>query len=361
MYNKQMTQIHEHIPATAFSARNGAPIRSAKGLDAADFKKLGFEIALDAVQPSQSTPSFTTLYQNLQTFLPGQVLVMTAARKIDEITGMSIVGQFSDESIVQQYIERSAMPQLYDDFAGTPFSNYNVNVVFRNVIRFNEGIRVGVMEAERAARQNVSADMWKREAAMLGLEIQRNQVGFVGYSGVPNIFGLLNDPNLPSYTTVATGASGFTSWGKKATNEIISDFITNALNLMNQAQGNISMSTPMTLVLPVGYEAYLTTPNANSSISVMEWLKGSYPNVRVVTAPQFLGANGGQNVGYLFADRVEDLGSTDGGQTFMQLVPTRFRVLGVQTLDKGYQESYANATAGVFCKRPFAVVRFTGI
>jgi hypothetical protein len=44
----------------------------------------------------------------------------------------------------------------------------------------------------------------------------------------------------------------------------------------------------------------------------------------------------------------------------VQVVPSKFQVLGVEKGAKGYKEDYSNATAGVFCKRPFAVVRRTG-
>jgi hypothetical protein len=35
--------------------------------------------------------------------------------------------------------------------------------------------------------------------------------------------------------------------------------------------------------------------------------------------------------------------------------------LGVEKRAKSFVEDYANATAGVMCKRPYAVVRFTGL
>jgi hypothetical protein len=53
--------------------------------------------------------------------------------------------------------------------------------------------------------------------------------------------------------------------------------------------------------------------------------------------------------------------STDDRRTFIQPVPARFQVLGVEQLAKAYIEDYTNATAGVICKRPFAVSRISGI
>jgi hypothetical protein len=35
--------------------------------------------------------------------------------------------------------------------------------------------------------------------------------------------------------------------------------------------------------------------------------------------------------------------------------------LGVEKKSKAYVEDYTNATAGAMCKRPYAVVRYSGV
>ena len=104
---------------------------------------------------------------------------------------------------------------------------------------------------------------------------------------------------------------------------------------------------------------WLTT-TSDFGISVRDRMRKAYPRMRVVSAPQLNLANGGANVFYLHADKIADM-STDGGQVFIQPVPAKFQVLGVQQLAKAYEEDFSNATAGVMCKRPFAVVRYSGI
>lgn len=44
----------------------------------------------------------------------------------------------------------------------------------------------------------------------------------------------------------------------------------------------------------------------------------------------------------------------------MQMVPAKFVTIGAQQLTKGYEEVFANASAGVMLKRPFAVIRRSG-
>ena len=51
----------------------------------------------------------------------------------------------------------------------------------------------------------------------------------------------------------------------------------------------------------------------------------------------------------------------DGGRTFDQIVPAKLKSLGVEQRAKSYVEDYTNATAGVMLKRPWAVVRRSGI
>ena len=78
------------------------------------------------------------------------------------------------------------------------------------------------------------------------------------------------------------------------------------------------------------------------------------------SAPQLNTANGGVGVFYLYAENVAD-NSTDDGRTFAQIVPAKFQIVGVAKKTKSYEEDYSNATAGVMCKRPYAVVRYSGI
>jgi hypothetical protein len=85
--------------------------------------------------------------------------------------------------------------------------------------------------------------------------------------------------------------------------------------------------------------------------------------MRIVSAPELTAANGSADVFYLFADDIDSSidGSTDGGETFVQLVQSKFVTLGVEKRAKSYIEDYSNGTAGTLCKRPWAVVRYTGI
>lgn len=318
-------------------------------------------MAMDSIQQPLTTPSITTPLQFLQNWLSGHVTMITAARKIDEIIGYTVAGAWEDEQVVQSVLELSGTPTPYNDLNNVPLTSYNQNFVQRTVVRSELGMFVGRLEEARASRGNVSAGDQKRTSAGLQLEIQRNAVGFYGYNNGANLtYGFLNDPNLSAYVTVAT-VGGNTTWATKTFLQIQGDILTALQSLRTTSQDTIDPGkAPITLTVATSCVDYLAK-TSDFGISVTAWMNAAYPNIRVVSAPQLNGANGGANVFYVFADSVQDGASTDDGRTWAQIVPAKFQLLGVSQKTKGYEEDYSNATAGALCKRPYANKRFTGI
>jgi len=167
-----------------------------------------------------STASIVAPIQFLQNWLPGFIKVLTAARKIDEFLGIETIGNWRDEWIVQGIVEPMGNIDVYKDSTNVPLSDWNVNWQQRTIVRFESGILVGRLEQARSAAAMINSDAEKRAASALRLEIWRNLVGFYGFnSGNNSTYGLLNDPGLLAYTTVADGAAGYT-WAVKTFLEI---------------------------------------------------------------------------------------------------------------------------------------------
>jgi hypothetical protein len=353
-------------------------VRPLLGFDAVDYQELsriGINITprdvgrmvdgigMDALPTSQLTASIATPIQFLQQWLPGFVQIMTAARRIDDLIGISTIGAWEDEEIVQGVMERLGFSVPYGDLTNVPLANWNVNFNTRNVVRFEAGMRVTVLEEARASRIKISTATEKRNSATLSLEIGRNAVGFFGYnSGANNTYGFLNDPGLGTYTVFANGASTYPQWSTKTFLEITADIRTMISALRVQSQDNLDPRTvPLTMALATQTVDWLSITNVQGTQSVTEWLKQTYPNIRVISAPELAVAHAGDNVVYLYAESVGGIdGSTDDGRVFLQVVPAKFKVVGVQTLAKGYEEDYSNSTAGVMVKRPWAIVRYFG-
>lgn len=244
----------------------------------------------------------------------------------------------------------------YGDLTNVPLSSWNANYERRTLVRFEEGMFVGKLEDARAARANINSGDRKRAAAALALEIQRNRVGFYGYnSGANRTYGFLNDPTLPAYTNFPTGG-----WATATFLQITADLRGMFSALRTQSGDTIDPKTTLTtLVVSTNRVDYLSTVS-DLGVSVLRWLAENYPNCRIESAPELNSANGGANVVYLYAETVPGDGSDDDGRVFVQVVPEKFRVLGVEQKAKGYEEDFTNATAGVMLKRPYAVVRRSG-
>lgn len=318
--------------------------------------KYGMDSAPTAT-PMVTVPTVSTPTQFLQSWISGAVEVATAAREIDTIVGRTIAGSWADKEIVQRVLERVGRPRPYGDDTDIPLSSWNINYECRDIVRFEEGCNVGILEQERAGKMFVSAETEKRIAAAEALAIEMNNVGFYGYnSGANRTYGFLNDPNLPAYVTVVQGAKNDTKWSTKTYDEICAD-IRIAMNALRAQTGNLFRPERDAAVLSMSVDCmeYLSVQNSLGTRSVLEWFKSMYPNSRIESAVQLDGANGGENVFVVHAEQL------NGKRVIEQYVQEVFRLLGVEKKAKGFLEDYSNATAGVLVKQPVGVVRYTGI
>jgi hypothetical protein len=323
--------------------------------------------AMDALNPLQPTITSGTIpvpIQFLQEWLPGFVLVMTAARKIDDLIGISMMGSWEDEQVVQPLLEITGGAQPYGDYTNLNLSNWNIEYNTATVVRFEQGMMVSVLEEARSSRINVDPSVWKREAVLQALEIQRNNIGFVGYNaGANNTYGFLNAPGLPNYVTVPAGASTSTLWANKTFVEIQNDILGMVTQIIVNSKDQLnpySSDVDFTLAIATASIPYLGRTAEYGQVSVRKWINDTFPRMRIESAPELTAANSNANVAYLYADAVRDA-STDGGRVWLQCVQAKAMSLGVKQEVKGYVEATTNATAGVIAKRPWAITRVTGI
>lgn len=353
-------EIRERGPLKIDPAHVMAAVDQIKSIGIAMDDAVQMTMAMDSALVGPAGGNLGTPLQFLQAWMPGVVEQITQVRKIDSIVGVQTIGSWEDEEVVQEAGEYTGKAELYGDVTNIPLSGFNSTYERRSILRWEQGAMFGRLEDARAQKHGTNLQARKRAAAARSLDIIRNRVGFYGYNQPDTrVFGLLNDPNLPAYVNVAAGSGGAT-WAVKTFLEITADIRSAVTALVTQSGGNISPDdTDMVLTIPMGFEEYMGV-TSDFGNSVADWLKTTYPRIRVESAPEFLAANGGANVFYLHAERVMDSGD-DGGETIVQMVPARFQSLGTETRAKGVVEDYTNALAGVMVKRPYAVVRRSGI
>lgn len=317
---------------------------------------------VSAMDQAVTVPTATTLLQFAQAWLPGTIRVLTTARKADVLFGVRTVGSWEMEEVVQKIMESLGVAQPYTDYGNISLSSYNPSYETREIVRFEAGLQVGLLEAARAGLMKINAAGEKRDAALLELEIERNRVAFYGYNaGTGNrTYGALNDPNLLPYVTVAPGAGGSTTWASKTWMEITRDLRASFGRLRSRSGDNIDpREADITIALNSSNGEFLSITN-EYGVSVEDWLNKNYKRVRIETVPEFDNANGGANVAYIYLEKVEGTGDDDGA-TVQQLIASKAQPLGVEKRVKTVVEGFTNATAGFMVTRPFAVDRITGI
>ena len=316
----------------------------------------GFQAVMDTALVGPAARSGAALQQFLQVWLPGMVRQLTTVRAIDRIAGVTAAGNWYDDTVIQRVATPVAKAELYGDSSNIPLASYGHTYATRGIVRYEQGFQVSMLEDAREGAGGISMAAEKRGAAMLALEIARNRTGFVGFAGgAAGVYGLLNDPGLSAYATTA----GSKTYSAMTFDEITTEMATRLGAIMTNSGGNVEQNSAFTIVLPVGYSTIMTKPNTYGQ-TPLAWLNANYPNVRIEYVPEFTAANGGANVAYYFAERIED-GSTDGGNAMEQIVPAKMFNIGSERRAKGYIEDFGCASAGVMCKRPYLFVRVTGV
>jgi len=336
------------IDITAEFTRKGAAIYTGDAIGAGN----------QMLPPSNGTP-----VQFLQAWLPDFVKVLTAARKIDELVGITTIGNWYDKEVVQGVVEEYGIARPYSDISDIPLTETNTNFEVRDIVSFEQGCTITLREENRASAMRFDVGAAKRQAANRSLEIARNTIGFNGYGGGQiRVWGLLNDPNLPAAITLPNGSAGTSanSWATKSFQDIVNDIQIAMAALQTQSSDLVNPeSVNVTIGVPTSKYQYLATLNTQGNMSVRDWITRTYPKARVVSAPEFQQASGNRDILYVFAENISSADTADSA-TILQLVPTRFMTVGIEKCVKGITEDYLNAVAGVMVRYPFAVVRAIG-
>lgn len=328
-----------------------------KNMSTQHLENLG--VGLSAMDAAIVGPALASGYIDshmLETWLPGVLRTITQLRNIDEIVGITTIGNWQDDSINLRVSEPAAKAELYGDFSNIPLADYSTAKEQRGIVRFEQGFQVGRLEDVRQSATGFQAAEEKRKAVVESLDMARNTVGFNGFnSAAANVYGLLNDPSLPAFTTAAT------AWSTASFEALTDEFTAMVTAIETQMGGNFNDSDSMVFVLPVGYRSIMTRFSTTlSSMTFAVWIRENYPNVRIVYTPAFQKANGGLDVAYLFVESAGDVDESDiTNASVIQAVPVRYEVLGSENRIKGYIEDAINATAGIFVLRPWAFTRRT--
>lgn len=322
-----------------------------------DLIRLGLNIKnMDGALSGGTTAGFIAR-EALESWIPGVLRTLNAKKSIDEVVGITTIGRWEDEHIKVNVVTDAGHAELYGDNSNIPYAELSNNVEQRAVVRFEQGFIAGKLEQARFGASGIEAANEKRRAAMESLERTRNLIGFKGYSSAnTGCYGLVNDPSLAA-AVLATANGGIVWSGTPTFVSMVGNITTLMNDIESRMGGHLQDDMRFTLVIPTGYRSLFQLREANSGVSFNQWLKETYPNLRVVSVAELKAAGAGNKDMIMLL--VEDVAAADEsditGATVIQAVPTRYEVLGSDNGIKGYTEDAVMATAGVIVLRPWAV------
>ena len=325
--------------------RYGIHFMSALGQEARGMQLIDRSIGLDA-QPTLITAANAGIPALFTTYVdPAIIEVLVSPTKAAELYGETKKGTWVSDTAMFIMAERTGTTSTYGDFSQDGTANSNEQFPQRQSYHYQTNTRWGERELARAAEAKIDKANQVNMASALVLKKFQNQTYLFGVSGLQN-YGGTNDPALPApIATSGTwyGASGATIYG---------DILRLVQQLIAQGNGLIDAESTMTFGISPGNAVNLNNTN-QYNVNVYTQIKTNFPNLKIVTVPEFA-INGGHPAGgtefvQLIADSVE-------GQRAVEAAFTeKMRAHAIVTKTSSWEQKKSQGTWGTIVYLPFAI------
>ena len=241
----------------------------------------------------------------------------------------------------------------YSDYANGTTSGVNSEWQTRPQYVFQTSITYGDMEVAMSSAAKINLAAAKQRAAARVIDIDANKFYLLGVRG-REIYGILNDPNLPaSITAAATGAGSSTKWADKTTQQIYNDILALFAQLTEQSSGLIDKDTPLKLILSPEMSVRLGAAT-DFNVSVLDMLKKYFSSIQIVTVPELHSATAGETV-MLIAPEVA------GQKTGLLAFGEKIRAGRIVPDLSSFRQKYTGTTYGGIVLQPYAFASMTGM
>jgi len=188
-------------------------------------------------------------------------------------------------------------PDIYDDFSAAGNNSINTNWVTRQIAYFEDTLGWGEMQQAQYGMAKIDYVSQQREGMAIIVSQFQNDLGFQGYTGIPNtdqpmLWGILNEPNLnpaimlPNDGQVPGTLIPTTAWSGKDYSQILRDVQLLVEQVLFQALGNATTSSRFILAIPPSADAALMTSTTFGK-TVKEQLIKMFPKIEFVVVPNF--------------------------------------------------------------------------
>ena len=309
------------------------------------------QLAADAAlttDPNTLIPAEFTAYID-----PAVVDILTSPTRAREMFTETRKGDFTTSHATWRARDFAGRTQPYSDTAANGSADVNNNWLKREQYRFQTIIEYGDLETEMAGVAKIELAADKQRAAATVLDTDANSFYLRGVAG-REIYGLLNDPNLPpAISALPAGIGNSPLWTDKGTKERYNDVLALFAELARQSAGIITRNTPLLLVLSPDMEVMLAGAT-DFNVSVLDMLQKYFRDLVIVALPE--------------------LADNAAGETMFMAAKT---VNGMQTAELGFglkaqagrmvpelssmKQKWVASTYGGIVLMPFAFAQMTGM
>ncbi|MFT9016583.1 MAG: DUF2184 domain-containing protein [Acetobacter sp.] len=352
---------------TAFFRNDASTLARDWGIHLPGVQGYFSEMAMDAglpayapvTAPNSAIPALFTTYTD-----PAIIRALVTPTRSETIYGSAKKGDWTTDSAQFPIVELAGYATAYDDYSPAGTAESNANWAHRQSFHFQTWTRWGEREVERMGAAKIDWVNQKNMASISVLNKNANAINLFGLAGL-ELYGALNDPQLPAALTpvAKVGPSGSAAAGNSWADvtdpvQVYADILKAFGALTAQLGGNLTLETPMTLVIPTERQQCLLYTN-QYQVSLGDLLKKNLPNLKIETLPEAGTALGGGQAAttlmQLFATQVE------GQDSVTTAFTEKLRAHAVERYSSSFRQKKSQGTWGTIWFYPQACVTMAGV
>jgi hypothetical protein len=324
--------------------------------DVKDLMPSGFAndwtLAMDA-QPGLITVTNSGIPAFLANYLDPKVIqVLTTPNKAAEIVGEVKRGIWTTRTATFSMVESAGEVSTYGDWNNNGNTSVNTQFPQRQSYHYQTITQWGEKQLDEAELARIDYASRLNIASAIILDKFQNQTYFYGVGGLQN-YGLLNDPALSAALTPVTKAASGTGWANATGNEILTDVQSLYAQIASvQTNGLVNRSDKFVLAMSPISEVYLLNTNS-FGISAEDLIKKAFPNLRVISAPQY--TNAGVNTAQLYTEEI------DGQEVAYCAFTEKMRAHAIIRDLSSFKQKKSQGTWGSIIFLPAGISQMTGI
>ena len=321
----------------------GLVFPGARGIISPDMPRaLAFDAQPELVtQGNAGIPAFLTYYYD-----PKLIEVLVAPMKAATIAGEVKKGDWLTTTAIFMVGESTGETSAYGDYNANGAADTNFDYPQRQAFTYQVFTQWGERELAMAGLGRVDLAARKNIASALVLNKYQNLTYFFGVGNL-QLYGLLNDPNLPAPIS-ATYAWLTNSSATAAT--IYTDIQRLFAQLQAQSNGTVDQETRMTLAMSPAQSVALNATN-QYNVNVFDQVKKNFPNIRIVTAVEY--GTSGQS-GQLLQLIVDEL---EGQETLTCAFTEKMRAHNMVVDTSSFRQKKSQGTFGCIIFRPVLIAQ----